>query len=256
MKYREIADGIFVDRPNRFIAHVEMNGAVETVHVKNTGRCKELLLPGTAVRLEVSDNPKRKTKYDLVAVHKQGLGWVNMDSQAPNKVVGEWLAKQGYDYIKPEFTYGKSRIDFYMEKGEQKYLMEVKGCTLEVDGIGYFPDAPTERGVKHLHELAQAQQAGYQGAPFADVFLVNLILSDEDSERACIVDVGDTGMSYVIPWSSIPQELQQPLRRYVAQADGKLCGYCKEDLCNTENGRMIVELYLGKQEHHVSRILY
>ena len=85
MKYREIADGIFVDRPNRFIAHVEMNGAVETVHVKNTGRCKELLLPGTAVRLEVSDNPKRKTKYDLVAVHKQGLGWVNMDSQAPNK---------------------------------------------------------------------------------------------------------------------------------------------------------------------------
>ena len=157
MKYREIADGIFVDRPNRFIAHVEVNGAVETVHVKNTGRCKELLLPGTAVRLEVSDNPKRKTKYDLVAVHKQGLGWVNMDSQAPNKVVGEWFAKQGYDYIRPEFTYGKSRIDFYMEKGEQKYLMEVKGCTLEVDGIGYFPDAPTERGVKHLHELAQAQ---------------------------------------------------------------------------------------------------
>ena len=146
MKYREIADGIFVDRPNRFIAHVEVNGAVETVHVKNTGRCRELLLPGTAVRLEVSDNPKRKTKYDLVAVHKQGLGWVNMDSQAPNKVVGEWLAKQGYDYIKPEFTYGKSRIDFYMEKGEQKYLMEVKGCTLEVDGIGYFPDAPTEGG--------------------------------------------------------------------------------------------------------------
>ena len=136
MKYREIVDGIFVDRPNRFIAYVEMNGAVETVHVKNTGRCRELLLPGTAVRLEVSDNPKRKTKYDLVAVHKQGLGWVNMDSQAPNKVVGEWLAKQGYDYIKPEFTYGKSRIDFYMEKGEQK----------------------------HLHELAQAQRTGYQCA--------------------------------------------------------------------------------------------
>ena len=162
MKYREIADGIFVDRPNRFIAHVEVNGAVETVHVKNTGRCKELLLPGTAVRLEVSDNPKRKTKYDLVAVHKQGLGWVNMDSQAPNKVVGEWLAKQGYDYIKPEFTYGKSRIDFYMEKGEQKYLMEVKGCTLEVDGIGYFPDAPTDRGVRHLRELMKAVSEGYK----------------------------------------------------------------------------------------------
>ena len=135
MKYREIADGIFVDRPNRFIAHVGVNGAVETVHVKNTGRCKELLLPGTAVRLEVSDNPKRKTKYDLVAVHKQGLGWVNMDSQAPNKVVGEWLAKQGYDYIKPEFTYGKSRIDFYMEKGEQKYLLEVKGCRRQKNAL-------------------------------------------------------------------------------------------------------------------------
>ena len=164
MKYREIVDGVFLDRPNRFIAHVDVNGTVETVHVKNTGRCRELLLPGTAVRLEVSDNLKRKTKYDLVTVHKQGLGWVNMDSQAPNKVVGEWLVKQGYDYIKPEFTYGKSRIDFYMEKGEQKYLLEVKGCTLEVDGIGYFPDAPTERGVKHLHELAQAQQAGYRCA--------------------------------------------------------------------------------------------
>ena len=164
LKYREIADGSFVDRPNRFIAHVEVNGAVETVHVKNTGRCKELLLPGTAVRLEVSDNPKRKTKYDLVAVHKQGLGWVNMDSQAPNKVVGEWLSKQEFDLVRPEFAYGRSRIDFYMEKGEQKYLLEVKGCTLEVGGIGYFPDAPTERGVKHLHELAQAQRAGYRCA--------------------------------------------------------------------------------------------
>ena len=112
------------------------------------------------------------------------------------------------------------------------------------------------QALDELRTERRRQKAEYQGAPFADVFLVNLILSDEDSERACIVDVGDTGMSYVIPWSSIPQELQQPLRRYVAQADGKLCGYCKEDLCNTENGRMIVELYLGKQEHHVSRILY
>ena len=135
MKYREIVDGIFLDRPNRFIAHVDVNGTVETVHVKNTGRCRELLLPGAAVRLEVSDNPKRKTKYDLVAVHKQELGWVNMDSQAPNKVVGEWLSKQEFDFVRPEFPYGKSRIDFYMEKGEQKYLLEVKGCTLEVGGI-------------------------------------------------------------------------------------------------------------------------
>ena len=119
-----------------------------------------------------------------------------------------------------------------------------------------LPENDLNRALDELRTERRRQKAEYQGAPFADVFLVNLILSDEDSERACIVDVGDTGMSYVIPWSSIPQELQQPLRRYVAQADGKLCGYCKEDLCNTENGRMIVELYLGKQEHHVSRILY
>ena len=164
MKYRETVEGAFIDRPNRFIAHVDVNGTVETVHVKNTGRCKELLVPGAAVRLEVSDNPKRKTKYDLVMVCKQGLGWVNMDSQAPNKVVGEWLTAQGYDLVKPEYTYGMSRIDFYMEKSGEKYLLEVKGCTLEVDGIGYFPDAPTERGIKHLHELEQAQQAGYRCA--------------------------------------------------------------------------------------------
>ena len=164
MKYREIVEGVFIDRPNRFIAHVDVNDTVETVHVKNTGRCRELLVPGAAVRLEVSVNPKRKTKYDLVMVHKQGLGWVNMDSQAPNKVVAEWLATGDYDLVKSEYTYGKSRIDFYMEKNGEKYLLEVKGCTLEVDGIGYFPDAPTERGVKHLHELEQAQQAGYRCA--------------------------------------------------------------------------------------------
>ena len=118
------------------------------------------------------------------------------------------------------------------------------------------PEAELDAALSDLRAQRRREKAQYQGAPFADVFQVELILSEEDSDRACIVDVGDTGMSYVIPWSSIPQELQQPLRRYVAQADGKLCGYCKENLCNTENGRMIVELYLGKQEHHVSRILY
>ena len=164
MVYQNIVAGRFVDRPNRFVAHVEINGVVETVHVKNTGRCRELLLPGVKVILEIADNPQRKTKYDLIAVYKQGFGLINMDSQAPNKVVGEWLSKQEFDLVRPEFAYGKSRIDFYMEKGEQKYLLEVKGCTLEVGGIGYFPDAPTERGVKHLHELAQAQRAGYRCA--------------------------------------------------------------------------------------------
>ena len=164
MKYREIADGRFIDRPNRFIAHVEIDGVVETVHVKNTGRCRELLLPQTAVRMEVSDNPKRKTKYDLVSVYKKGIGWINIDSQAPNRVVKEWLKTQDYDVIKPEYIYGDSRIDFYMKKGSQEYLMEVKGCTLEIDGVGYFPDAPTVRGVKHLRELARARKSGYECA--------------------------------------------------------------------------------------------
>ena len=170
MFYQNIVDGRFVDRPNRFIADVEINGVVETVHVKNTGRCRELLLPGVRVILEVAANPDRKTKYDLIAVYKQGFGLINMDSQAPNKVVAEWLAGQGYDVVKPEYKYGSSRIDFYMEKfrlddgGQEvseRYLMEVKGCTLEIDGIGYFPDAPTERGIKHLKELAGAAGQGY-----------------------------------------------------------------------------------------------
>ena len=112
------------------------------------------------------------------------------------------------------------------------------------------------QALDELRTERRRQKAEYQGAPFADVFLVNLILSDEDSERACIVDVGDTGMSYVIPWGSIPKDLQEPLHRYVSEAEGKLCGYCKEELCNSESGRMVVELYLGKQDGHGSRILY
>mgnify|MGYP000602851221 FL=1 len=162
MRYREIIEGKFIDRPNRFIAHVLINGVEETVHVKNTGRCRELLLPNAEVRLAVSDNPNRKTKYDLVAVYKEKLGWVNIDSQAPNKVVQEWLETQDYTLVKPEYVYGDSRIDFYMVKDQQEYLMEVKGCTLEIDGIGYFPDAPTERGVKHLKELTKARTLGYE----------------------------------------------------------------------------------------------
>lgn len=160
MKYKKTIHGKFHSRPNRFIANVFVGGKLETVHVKNTGRCRELLLPGADVILEISDNPARKTKYDLIGVFKEGLGWVNIDSQAPNKVVAEWLKKQDYTFMKPEYAYGDSRIDFYMEKGEEKYLMEVKGCTLEIEGIGYFPDAPTERGVKHLLELAKAAKKG------------------------------------------------------------------------------------------------
>ena len=119
-----------------------------------------------------------------------------------------------------------------------------------------LPENVLNRALDELRTERRRQKAEYQGAPFADVFLVSLILSDEDSERACTVDVGDTGMSYVIPWSSIPKELQESLHRYVSEAEGKLCGYCKEELCNSESGRMVVELYLGKQDGHGSRILY
>lgn len=161
MFYLDTIEAQFLDRPNRFIAHVEMNGKAETVHVKNTGRCKELLIPNVPVVLAKADNLNRKTKYDLIAVQKKNLGWVNIDSQAPNKVVAEWLAKHRFDHIQPEYTYGDSRIDFFMEKGKRKYLLEVKGCTLEIDGVGYFPDAPTERGVKHIRELIKARKQGY-----------------------------------------------------------------------------------------------
>ena len=206
MQYQNIVEGKFLDRPNRFIAHVEIEGKVETVHVKNTGRCKELLLPGVKVYLEKSGNPNRKTAYDLVAVEKAGLGLVNIDSQAPNQVVLEWLRAFSFEKLKPEYVFRDSRVDFYMERAMElpeafweyrkieenngvkpqagkrtvqsqetlniqgntqeqgnirKYLLEVKGCTLERDGIGYFPDAPTERGVKHLRELTKAVQEGY-----------------------------------------------------------------------------------------------
>lgn len=174
MKYQRTIKGKFKSRPNRFIAYVEINGIEEKVHVKNTGRCKELLLPNAEVILEICDSPKRSTKYDLVAVNKEGMGWINMDSQAPNKVVGEWLSSQKeIVFVKPEYTYGDSRIDFYYETmtGE-KILMEVKGVTLEQDGIAYFPDAPTLRGVKHMLELEKARKDGYQ-AKLAFVIQMN-----------------------------------------------------------------------------------
>lgn len=161
MKYECIVEAKFISRPNRFIANVEVHGEEIKVHVKNTGRCKELLIPGRTVYLEKASNPDRKTPFDLVAVETP-IGIVNIDSQAPNAVVKEWLMKQDYDLVVPEYKYGNSRIDFYMEKGEDKYLLEVKGCTLIKDGIGYFPDAPTERGVKHLRELTAAIDKGYK----------------------------------------------------------------------------------------------
>ena len=159
MKYRNVIPAVFIDRPNRFIAHVDINGRRETVHVKNTGRCRELLLPGAEVWLSGSENPNRKTAWDLIAVRKTNGLLVNIDSQAPNAVAREWLETQNFDVIHPEYVYGQSRLDFMMERGNDRFLMEVKGCTLEREGIGYFPDAPTERGARHLRELSDA--AGY-----------------------------------------------------------------------------------------------
>lgn len=162
MEYSNITCGTFIKRPNRFIAEVNIDGRKEIVHVKNTGRCKELLVPGSEVWLTAPGTPGRKTKYDLVAVRKSTGVLFNIDSQAPNTVVKEWLQKQDYSLVKPEYRYGDSRIDFYMEKDDEKFLMEVKGCTLEEGGIGYFPDAPTERGVKHIGELIKAKKEGYR----------------------------------------------------------------------------------------------
>lgn len=165
MKYNHIVPGIFLERPNRFIAYVEIAGRKETVHVKNTGRCRELLQPGALVYLEKSDNPARKTQYDLVAVQKGNL-LINMDSQAPNKVVEEWL-RAGELFsdvvtVRPETTYGNSRFDFYVETSTERIFIEVKGVTLEENGVVRFPDAPSERAVKHVEELVQAYRDGYQ----------------------------------------------------------------------------------------------
>lgn len=169
MKYERIEKGRFIERPNRFIAYVEIAGKKETVHVKNTGRCAELLLPGAEVFLQKSDNPERKTKWDLIGV-KKGKRMVNMDSQIPNRVVEEWIRKGNLfpeaTLIKPEKTYKQSRFDLYVEEGERKIFIEVKGVTLEMDGVVKFPDAPTERGVKHIHELCEAVQEGYEAYIF------------------------------------------------------------------------------------------
>lgn len=169
MQYTNIRKAKFIDRPNRFIAHVELDGKEETVHVKNTGRCRELLIPGAAVYIQDGCNPERKTRWDLIAVEK-GSRMINMDSQVPNKVVKEWLEEgnllDGITKIKPEYTYGDSRIDLYAETDSQKVLIEVKGVTLEEDGVVRFPDAPSDRAVKHVEELKRAVLEGYEAYVF------------------------------------------------------------------------------------------
>ena len=171
IQYENIVEAIFKERPNRFIAHCFLEGEEVIAHVKNTGKCKELLVPGTTVYLQHHDNPKRKTAYSLIAV-KKGERLINMDSQVPNKVCIEALKNgklklpgmgEQLDLIKGEYTYGNSRFDVYVERGDEKAFIEVKGVTLEEDGVVRFPDAPTERGVKHVYEMIEAVKEGYRG---------------------------------------------------------------------------------------------
>ena len=165
MRYKETEKAVFLKRPNRFIAEVEIQGKRETVHVKNTGRCKELLIPGTEVILEKSGNPNSKTKYDLICVNKQGR-LINMDSQIPNKAAEEWIRKGGLFpeevSIRPEKKYGNSRFDLYVESPVRRAFVEVKGVTLEEDNVVRFPDAPTVRGIKHVEELIHCMEEGYE----------------------------------------------------------------------------------------------
>ncbi len=165
MRYENIQKAVFLDRPNRFIAHMELDGQRQVCHVKNTGRCKELLVPGAEIYVQRAGNPARKTGWDLIAVQK-GDRLINMDAVAPNAVFGEYLAAGGLgfwpEHIRPECRHGDSRFDFYFEHGGHRAFAEVKGVTLEADGAVYFPDAPTERGVKHLRGLAACTAEGFE----------------------------------------------------------------------------------------------
>ena len=166
MIYKNIKTAKFLNRPNRFIAHIEIDGREEICHVKNTGRCKELLTENATVFVQEADNPSRKTRYDLIGVVK-GERMINMDSQIPNKVFREWAENSGYfgdiTLLKGEKTFENSRFDFYIETEKDKIFVEVKGVSLEEDGVVLFPDAPTERGVKHINELMSAVADGYEG---------------------------------------------------------------------------------------------
>ena len=174
MKYQNIKKAKFISRPNRFIANIEIDGKIQIAHVKNTGRCRELLVPGAEIYVQEFDSDTRKTKFDLITV-KKGTRLINMDSQIPNHVFREWVESgnftDGVTLIRPETFFGDSRFDFYIEAGDRKIFIEVKGVTLEENGIVRFPDAPTDRGVKHLRELMGAIDAGYEAQV---VFIVQM----------------------------------------------------------------------------------
>ena len=204
MRYPNMKEGVFLRRPNRFIAHVEVDGNVEICHVKNTGRCRELLTEGARVLVQECGHPGRKTKFDLISVWK-GERLVNMDSQAPNRVFSEWAETsgffQGLRLIKPEQKYGNSRFDFYLETETRKVFVEVKGVTLEEDGVVRFPDAPTQRGVKHLNELMACLEDGYEALV---VFIVQM-----------------KGVRYFEPNDAMHPEFGEALRR-LSQRGGEV----------------------------------
>lgn len=227
MRYKKILPGIFQARPNRFIAHVDVGGRTEVCHVKNTGRCRELLVPGAKVWLEESGNPARKTKYDLIAVEKVRPGGpllINMDAQAPNRVFGEWAAAGGLGFVptllRPETTYSNSRFDYYWEYSEKgaarRGFWEVKGVTLEEENVARFPDAPTLRGVKHLEELVLARQAGYEAGV---CFIVQM-----------------EGMDHVAPNDATHPEFGAALRRAAALGVEALALEC-----SVEPGQLMVK---------------
>lgn len=210
MIYENIKCGSFICRPNRFIAKVNIEGKEETVHVKNTGRCKELLTRGARVILQYSDSPKRKTAWDLISVYK-GERLINMDSQAPNKVFYEFLSKGGLfespEHIKPECKYGNSRFDFFVKAQENDAFIEVKGVTLEEDGAVLFPDAPTERGVKHIKELIKAREDGFEA-------YIAFIVQTEN-------------VRYFTPNAKTHPEFADALREAAARGVKILCYDCK-----------------------------
>ena len=215
--YQNTVPATFVRRVNRFVAEVRIDGTTERVHVKNTGRLRELLVPDAEVTLQKAAGPNRKTAYDLISVYKPGLEWVNIDSLAPNELMKRYLAGLQYDVVKPEYTYGDSRFDFYMERGGEKYLTEVKGCTLAADlerRIGLFPDAPTERGVKHLEELTAAAGKGYH------------------CEIAFVIQMN--GIHTVLPNNDTQPEFGQALARAVKAGVQVVCYGCRVEADSIE----------------------
>ncbi|MDK9712132.1 DNA/RNA nuclease SfsA [Acidaminobacter sp.] len=227
MRYPNMKDGVFLKRPNRFIAHVEVDGNEEICHVKNTGRCRELLTEGARVLVQECDHPGRKTKFDLISVWK-GERLVNMDSQAPNKVFKEWAETsgffQGLRLIKPEQKYGNSRFDFYLETETRKVFVEVKGVTLEEDGVVRFPDAPTQRGVKHLNELMACLEDGYEALV---VFIVQM-----------------KGVRYFEPNDTMHPEFGEALRR-LSQRGGEVIAVDCTVTESTLEAEERVEVILG-----------